>query len=193
MKQNGHYGCMPWKADSLDDPIVRGLCEILSDVPKPVGIVLDFGCGLGNKIPFIRGYTNFDSYVGYDISRVAIDEAMKRYSANDGIRFVNNLDSGFHVDLIIASLVLQHIMDDEEFEYAVNFLGRSLEDGGTIIVIDNVTENKKDLGYIKFRSLDRHLQCFEKARLNVIKKKIINVGEEQVCFFLLNKMGAKNV
>lgn len=104
-----------------------------------VQTVLDFGCGLGYGTYLI--YKNGFKVEGYDISKEAIDECRKRYPH---IKFLRtNVPMKFEkkYDAIIASEVLEHVMDVELF---IETLCENLNRPGlTLLTTPNVKYSKK--------------------------------------------------
>ena len=75
------------------------------------GTILDFGCGLGDAIPIYREHFSHAKLVGVDFSDAAIRKCRNAYG--DMAMFVcGGVEAVPHVDVIIASNVLEHLTDD---------------------------------------------------------------------------------
>ena len=76
-------------------------------LPKPMLSVLDFGCGLGRNFPFLR--TIAPELSGFDLPPMI--ERCRTLPAADGVALYNDWEAvrPLRFDLVVASLVLQHI------------------------------------------------------------------------------------
>jgi len=77
------------------------------------GILLDFGCGLGDAIPVYRSRYPRATLIGMDLSDEAITEGRARFSALAEFR-VGDHRTVPQVDVIVASNVIEHLANDEE-------------------------------------------------------------------------------
>ena len=135
---------------------------------------LDFGCGTGNKADFIHDYFGVHDYKGYDISKLATDEAKIK-----GLEIVNGLEDIKSVDMIWCYLSLQHIMDDGEFIDTICKFREKLNSGGVLYVIDNVSA-KSDLSYIRFRLAEEHEKVYTACGFEESASAMITAGDEIV-------------
>jgi SAM-dependent methyltransferase len=80
-------------------------------LPAPIGSVLDFGCGLGRNFPYLA--TIAERVVGFDLPEM-IARARAAGAAGAGILLSSDWDAvrAMSFDLIVASLVLQHVPED---------------------------------------------------------------------------------
>ena len=104
--------------------------------PRFEGRALDFGCGLGRLTQALG--RRFAAVVGVDISQSMIDRA-RSVQTPAGVSFVVNRssdlgcfdDSSF--DFIYSNLVLQHVSNDLQRSYLVEFC-RILTPGGLAVI-----------------------------------------------------------
>lgn len=92
-----HYGALlkqhgdsPLAAQWSADPGVQHRrFEALGHIGIPLeGKILDFGCGLGDLLPYLRMHRGFTgSYVGYDLSEDVVAHARRKHQADQGARF----------------------------------------------------------------------------------------------------------
>jgi SAM-dependent methyltransferase len=76
------------------------------------GVILDFGCGLGDAIPIYRRHFPGAHLLGMDFSVSAIKQCKQRYG--DIADFMQGEASvAPQSDIIIASNVVEHLADDE--------------------------------------------------------------------------------
>ncbi len=103
--------------------------------------VLDVGCGVGR---WSRRLARAGARVtGVDLAPTMVAEARRR-AAGDGVaarcRFLvadlAKLDLGIRFDRIIGVTVLQHILDSERFERAIDRLEAHLAPGGRIVLLE---------------------------------------------------------
>jgi SAM-dependent methyltransferase len=173
---NGSTGMM--RADGNDNADL-GIFECIKYMTdgKDYDSILDYGCGLGNKVEFLESLGALRIY-GYDISDVAINQASIRYPSH---RFANTLEFFPDVDMAYCHFVLQHIMDDSDLVKVLSDLRlRACE----MIVIDNISD-KPDLGYIRFRSDDRHEDLFRVTGWEDVANAVTKIGDETVKIWLL--------
>jgi len=75
---------------------------------KKVERILDFGCGAGRSLSYIRDYFASAELWGYDLSSKSLEVAAQRMPTAQLFSDWNALPSG-HFDLIIAANVFHHI------------------------------------------------------------------------------------
>jgi len=84
------------------------------NLPKNLnGVILDFGCGLGDAIPVYHQYFPLAKLIGVDHSEVAIRKCQEKY----GSLAIFIKDDGLNIpfaDIIIASNVFEHITNYNE-------------------------------------------------------------------------------
>ena len=116
----------------------RGLCDLASML-FPRGTVLDLACGTGrvaNRLIDI-GF----AYTGVDISPLAIDEA--RNTCPRGEFFVGDIISFSperRYDLVLALHVFVHLVEDADWEEALDVVASSLQPDGLFLLRDPLPE-----------------------------------------------------
>lgn len=136
--------------------------------------MLDFGCGDGGSFEFLNEIG--EGYIGFDTSKVAIQQAKEKYPLG---LFINVPAKGRNFDLIYCGFVLQHILDDDELLERLKEFRVMLGRGGELLVIDNISR-KDNLGYMIFRSEVEHETLFEMACFEVAESKIVKIDNEDV-------------
>jgi len=96
-----------WQTESFS----KGQMEYLRIASDFEGVMLDFGCGLGDAMPVYRENFPQAKLVGVDISQTAIDKCREKYGG------IASFMQGDHrsipeADIIIASNVFEHLTDD---------------------------------------------------------------------------------
>jgi cyclopropane fatty-acyl-phospholipid synthase-like methyltransferase len=77
------------------------------------GTILDFGCALGDAIPFYKKNYPNATFIGVDFSSAAIKQCQEKFG---GIAtfICGDVDAVPNVDVIITSNVLEHLSDDKD-------------------------------------------------------------------------------
>jgi SAM-dependent methyltransferase len=113
---------------------VRRVEELLDEVGRPVGSVLDFGCGRGGWVPVLERAFPGAELTGIDISATAIARAAADFPAHRFERFdgerAPSEDGSF--DLVFSYHVLEHVRD---LEGTTAEIARLLSPGGQACVI----------------------------------------------------------
>ena len=89
------------------------------------GSSLDFGCGFGNFLKFIKSETNF-SFVGYEINNTALEKLKE-----ENIPYVQNINNTNEFDNIVSLNVLEHVDDDKKI---FNKFSEILKPGGRLVL-----------------------------------------------------------
>jgi len=97
-------------------PAQRHLRRIYSQILREIEYesVLDVGCGPGLNLPILLKDKNIEKVAGIDISNKAIDLAKERYHGEFMVLDIEEQHLGNKYDLVFCSLVLEHLLKDEE-------------------------------------------------------------------------------
>lgn len=102
---------------------------------------LDFGCGWGRFVPF---FSQFCGHVwATDLLKAMVDKAALKAPNVTAIQSKWPLKMpgrGRRFDLLWASLVFQHIVDDEVFDATIVEIGRVLKPGARVLILDNIVD-----------------------------------------------------
>lgn len=106
--------------------------KVIRDLVPEGSEVLEIGCGYGKLLKWLKDYKNCDVY-GVDISDVAINEAKEKFGIEGEIcnaeDLVLKVDKKF--DVVIASHLLEHLDNDEEF---ISRCSKLLKPKGVMVV-----------------------------------------------------------
>lgn len=107
------------------------LTQSLKNVRKPLGALLEVGCGAGFSARYLRGH--YDTYVGLDYAGKLIEYA--RAHNSDGrttflCKNVKELQTEERFDVILMIGVIHHLVDVRE---VLSFLKKRLKPGGVLI------------------------------------------------------------
>lgn len=100
--------------------------EIINDFVKnhKISKVIEFGCGDGNQLRLAE----YPSYIGYDVSKTAID-ICKKIFCNDPTKSFLLLDDNFVVEeqaeLVLSLDVIYHLVEDDVYEQYMERLVKS--------------------------------------------------------------------
>jgi len=116
---------------------------------KDIETVIEFGSGDGNQLK----YLNFKSYIGFDISKTAIDLCRKLYESDSTKRFeVRESYNEEKADLILSLDVIYHLIEDATyFDYMEKLFSSSNK--YVLIYSSNIEEQENNnlVAHIKHR------------------------------------------
>lgn len=171
---NGSYGRLAkFKAKVINNFIKEHSIET----------VLDLGCGDGNQAT----YLNCQEYIGFDVSKTAIEMCKKTFNADTTKIFTNDIKDLKPADLILSCEVLFHLVEPNIF---LQYFSKLFELSNRFVVI--YSSNK----YMLSRSCHMKHRCFtsivEKFFTNwKLLRKISNPYPEECFsdFYIYEKVG----
>lgn len=89
------------------------ICTRLALPREFTGTILDFGCATGDAMPVYKAHYPLATLLGVDFADAAIVEACRTYG-HLATFMVGSIDAVPHVDVIIASNVLEHLDADRD-------------------------------------------------------------------------------
>lgn len=100
--------------------------------------VLDFGCGIGNSVPFFRRYLGQGELLCADVSARSIEIAQARFPGTERYVLVGNrIPLPAHsVDIVFSACVFHHIPHDEH-HYWLTELRRVTRPGGLLAIYEH--------------------------------------------------------
>ncbi|MGA6977021.1 MAG: class I SAM-dependent methyltransferase [Pseudolabrys sp.] len=129
----------PRRADEFLRRRQRLFCSLqnrtVQQLAGPVGSVLDFGCGIGRSMPYLREVFPKAEIVGCDPSAESLAIARRD---NPTCRFMSmdELGSEAKFDLVIASCVFHHIPPQYR-QMAIRYCYSRLKQGGHFIIFEH--------------------------------------------------------
>jgi cyclopropane fatty-acyl-phospholipid synthase-like methyltransferase len=125
-KHKDRQGMVGWLAP---DSQIRNYAHILPELREGESI-LDFGCGVGDLVPFIRSNIDDFDYTGVDINEKFIGEASRTYPAYDFRHIDSPSEIRGRFDLVVAIGVFTWYITKKDFQATVRRLyqiaGRSV-------------------------------------------------------------------
>jgi len=87
--------------------------EVINDFIKKYNIhsMIDFGCGDGNQTSLI----NCDNYVGYDVSKTAIEKCREKFKSDKSKTFTDSVKGLEKADLTLSCEVIFHLVEFSKF------------------------------------------------------------------------------
>ncbi|HEY9462623.1 MAG TPA: class I SAM-dependent methyltransferase [Vicinamibacterales bacterium] len=109
----------------------------LQSLDVHITTVMDFGCGPGSTTPLLREAFDGARVFGVDVSTELLDIARADHTDPD-VTFMtpDSWPSHLTVDLVYSSGVFHHI-DPEQRPHSLNFISRSLRNGGVFALWEN--------------------------------------------------------
>ena len=109
--------------------------ELAQQLAGSVSSVLDFGCGIGRSMPYLREVFPKAEIVGCDPSAESLAIARRE---NPSCRFasMDELGADAKFDLVIASCVFHHIPPQDR-QMAIRYCYSHLKDGGHFIIFEH--------------------------------------------------------
>jgi hypothetical protein len=103
-----------------------------------INTIIELGCGDGNQLSF----ANYPNYIGFDVSRHAVEICMKRFASDKSKLFKLMEDyDGEVADLSLSLDVIYHLIENDAFErYMRNLFASSHQ--YVIIYSSDSTENE---------------------------------------------------
>lgn len=132
----------------ISQSVQRALSAMKSEQPL---IVLDLGCGDGSMTLNLLPPTSITSYLGCDLSKPALDIAIKKaedlkvnakFVCDDMLNVVAETQAG-SVDLVLSSYAIHHL-NAQKKEQLIEGISRALAADGLFVLIDIFREPTED-------------------------------------------------
>jgi ubiquinone/menaquinone biosynthesis C-methylase UbiE len=101
--------------------------------------ILDFGCGVGNSIPYFSEYFPESELIGADVSRNSLELASQRFGTAAQFIALNESTIGIvngHFDVLFSACVFHHI-PHEEHEHWLAELRRVARPNAMLIIFEH--------------------------------------------------------
>jgi SAM-dependent methyltransferase len=114
----------------LKQKLYKNVAEILEE--NKVTNVLDFGCGNGNQLEFLKN----DIEVGlYDINRVIANETYSKYVKSKKVSLIDDINTNLSsYDAIVVNMVWMCLNGNNEVDNFFNQLKKAKSESGIIIL-----------------------------------------------------------
>jgi trans-aconitate methyltransferase len=158
---------------------------------KAVGRVLEYGCGIGRNIPFLRAAFPDAAIVGSDISRGSLDIARRD---NPGVEFVceegNVADELGSFDLIFVAGVFHHVPIPQRMNVA-NTLFKRLAGNGALFVFEHNPLNPVTRRIVRDCPYDADAELLRLSRLrDILCQAGLRIECQAYCLFVPPRLAA---
>lgn len=126
--------------DYFSDYKIRDLSHVVRSADVRAENVLDFGCGIGNSIPFLRKYFSGSNFSFVDVSARSLEIAEERFPGPG--RFIHIENEGVipvgseSQDVVFVACVFHHIPHDQHISW-LRELYRITRKGGLLFLYEH--------------------------------------------------------
>lgn len=92
--------------------------QLLRLIESPHASVIDYGCGVGAMLPYLRAQGHAGSYLGIDIAEEMIDTARTLHSNDEHARFLVSTKPNLMAEYAVASGIFNVRLDCTETDWA---------------------------------------------------------------------------
>ncbi|MGL5415415.1 MAG: class I SAM-dependent methyltransferase [Clostridium sp.] len=160
--------------------IAKYKSEIINtfSIEKNIQTVIEFGCGDGNQL----GLMDYATYIGFDISKTAIDICKRKFSNDPSKIFYeyNPLEfesQKYSSQLVVCIDVLYHIIDELDFIKTIKHIFEC-SDRFVIIHTKLTTKESQEIPSIKDRNIFKYLNEIPDFKISNIIKKNNGIGAD---------------
>lgn len=153
---------------------IADLNELLGRMDLPSMKIFDFGCGIGNSLPYFRKYFSKSELICADVSERSLEIAQKRFPGGERyVQIGKNIPlPTASQDVVYSACVFHHIPQDQQQHWLVE-LGRITKPGGVLTIYEHNPLNPLTLRAVKASRLDVNAQLI---RGNIMRKRALTAG-----------------
>lgn len=146
---------------------IADVAKVVRDRNAPAARILDFGCGIGNSIPFFRKYFPTAELSCADVSVRSMELAQKRFPggehflAIEGDRIPAEDESQ---DIVFTACVLHHIPHEQHRHWLAE-LNRIVRPGGMLVVYEHNPLNPLTVRAVNTCPLDVNARLIRAGKL----------------------------
>lgn len=161
--------------DYFSEYKIRDLAKYSSLERMSIGRILDFGCGIGNSIPYFRKYYS-NSELGFsDVSSKSIAVAKSRFPGKE--HFFHIIDGVLPIadstqDIVFSACVFHHISHDLHVD-CLKEIHRVTKDGGMLAIYEHNPFNPLTVHAVNTCPLDINAQLI---KADALKKTVAEAG-----------------
>ena len=123
--------------------------------------ILDFGCGVGSMLKFLKENFNNSKFFAYDESSKSLEHVKSKYPDVDCL---NNLNAIQKFDLIFLSNVIHHVKSNER-DNLFQKIYKLLEDDGRLMIYEHNPYNPITLRIVANCEFDADAELIKKKDL----------------------------
>ncbi len=146
---------------------IEDLRDISSTLGFPEDIsILDFGCGVGNTLPYLSEFFPMADIHGADVSVKSLGIVQERFENKYTLHVIGNesenLDNAF--DIIFVACVFHHIDHDKHID-VLKALKRMLKRNGLLVIFEHNPLNPLTVHAVNTCPFDENAQLLKSSKL----------------------------
>lgn len=155
---------------------VADLAKMLGRLRLPSMKLLDFGCGIGNSLPYFRKYLSKSELICADVSERSIEIAQSRFPGQEQyVQISKNIPlPTASQDVVFSACVFHHIPHDQHLHW-LGELRRITKPGGVLTIYEHNPLNPLTVRAVKMSRLDVNAQLIRGCTL---RKRALTAGWE---------------
>ena len=165
---------------------IADLARLIDRLNLPSMKILDFGCGIGNSVPYFRKYFSKSNLICSDVSERSLVIAQKRFPGMEIYKqVINNIPlPNASQDVVFSACVFHHIPNDQHLDWLIE-LGRITKPGGLLTIYEHNPLNPLTLRAVKASRLDVNAKLIrgETMRMMALKAGWGEVRVDYKVFF----------
>jgi SAM-dependent methyltransferase len=158
------------KPEYFSEYKIIDVARIARERSLEAGRVLDFGCGIGNSVPYFRKHFPAATLTCADVSRRSIELAKLRFPGTEKYVLIEDgvipVESGSQ-DLVFTACVMHHIPHEEHAHWLAE-LRRIVRPGGMLFVFEHNPLNPLTVRAVNTCPLDVNARLIRAGRLRRI-------------------------
>jgi trans-aconitate methyltransferase len=153
-------------------------------VNLPVKRLLEYGCGIGRNISFLRQAFPNAVIVGSDISRASLEIAQRDHAGVEFVREDENTGSIGQFDLIFVAGVFHHVPQGQRVEVA-RVLCKRLSPGGLLFVFEHNPFNPVTRRIVSNCPYDEDAVLLKPSELqDILGQAALSIVHKSYCLFV---------
>ncbi|MBN2733771.1 MAG: methyltransferase [Methanomicrobiaceae archaeon] len=150
--------------------------DILKQITDRMNIepenILEYGCGIGNNLSFIKNKYPHSKIFGCDVSEKSLEVSRERYPDMDFFVIGKNNEMKDMFDVILVPDVFHHI-EPEDHKYFLDTISSYLRKNGIVVVLEHNPYNPVTQHIVRNCSLDKNATLLS---LKYMKSLFISSG-----------------
>ena len=157
------------REDGVMAPVYLFHCAQICEVIRPGDRVVDLGCGPATQLAMVARLNPESHFIGVDLSADMLDKAQDLISdqalSNIELHKENITDlasfSDASVDVVISTVALHHLPDEEALNRVFSEVSRILKPEGGLYIVDfGHLKSEKSISYFAYQYADRQPELF---------------------------------
>jgi len=140
--------------------------------------LFDFGCGIGNSVPYFRKYFSNSELICADVSERSIEIAQSRFPGQEKyVQISKNIPlATASQDVVFSACVFHHIPHDQHLHWLAELL-RITKPGGVLTIYEHNPLNPLTVRAVKTSRLDVNAQLI---RGDTMRERALTAGWQGV-------------